>query len=1159
MKNVRQCYNVYLNIPESISDYFYFKISVYRNSQFVYQYDSHEIPNNQSKQFYYNFSLFNGKTWKPINEDGLISKKIFSKIAIKNTNDKENNYLYRYSFYNFDDDQNKVILLQQQLVVAAQVKNNQQLNFRIAIPQLITTNHPILYCKTVSDLDEQDIVYEIQLYDCDKQVLLSTYRVNPNDGQQFVCCQISDIYLSGQSIYKWRIRAIDQFGLSLYNRGVIQTSQWSQFYFFKVINLLTFNVVVQQHFFQNLFQFINIKDNDSILNYRVFVQGLVFSQFFQSLYIKDSHQILKFRVRCFNDLFSILNFASYVLQPFQILKLRVFVRVLLDKFLLNNFVYVKDTSVKLGFRIDVPLLLHFIVFVPNFFGIDPNNDQGKLFLGIQVRQYKDIDFGVQVRRNYYSSLFFNLRIRPPYVEPFVIDIYDSNNNLITMDNRIQTYDYNGNKLFLYDENLVVLNAYPYLQSGTNNKLVAYDYFGQLIQNIYDSQGNLIEVYDQSNKIKQWRNVGTYYAKYTYYNNNVVYRYNFSLNKNADLDSETKKSSLILQANNSGQWSISIIPYYSTQPLINGAKTEFLYINEPPKICEQPFFIDGNYLTEDVIINNSMPTFSFNPVSNNDNDIIRYHLMISKDRYFETTNVDVYLNQSASIISYTLKQDQKLQQQGIYYIYLATCDYSGQQIKTQLRTKQLFFKYQFCYSTVYNKCQVVNYDWKLIKPFSIIVRGWSKQSYKILVQRWAHTLQGWDQNDLNQLIRISNFLTEEQLQANKLSFNIQVFYIGNSDLNLGIIVPKLIWDLDMNLLVYQFIERDQDNLNQMLQICYSTENQKHLTEQQKIRLEKQLNIGFQLKTCYRQMDSLPLIKFSSVVMNHIFDKSPNLNFKLQVWNAYIHPTKNRSNLYMSMAVSNFVSNFDCVLQHRLIVKYPQPPSVIIHSNITQNVWQDNYSAWFEFQLKEQPILSIKRYQYVFSSSPTLNYWHGYKQVYGNYIKIDLRDVLFQLNGKYTGICYLHVKTVNIKDVKSSETAVYCVRYNNGIQSPSIQYINGQYVAGNQKPTINFNVGASITWTSVYDSTDYDQITYYLQVSKDHLFSDIVFEKSDISSIGDTGTGYFTYTLTPKTLSPGDYYCRVRAFDQNQYSQWSLLARFFVNKSPQPPTNLRVRNL
>jgi hypothetical protein len=48
--------------------------------------------------------LFNGKTWKPINEDGLISKKIFSKIAIKNTNDKENNYLYKYSFYNFDDD-----------------------------------------------------------------------------------------------------------------------------------------------------------------------------------------------------------------------------------------------------------------------------------------------------------------------------------------------------------------------------------------------------------------------------------------------------------------------------------------------------------------------------------------------------------------------------------------------------------------------------------------------------------------------------------------------------------------------------------------------------------------------------------------------------------------------------------------------------------------------------------------------------------------------------------------------------------------------------------------------------------------------------------------------------------------------------------------------
>ncbi|MEM3370858.1 MAG: cadherin repeat domain-containing protein [Candidatus Woesearchaeota archaeon] len=83
----------------------------------------------------------------------------------------------------------------------------------------------------------------------------------------------------------------------------------------------------------------------------------------------------------------------------------------------------------------------------------------------------------------------------------------------------------------------------------------------------------------------------------------------------------------------------------------------------------------------------------------------------------------------------------------------------------------------------------------------------------------------------------------------------------------------------------------------------------------------------------------------------------------------------------------------------------------------------------------------------------------------------------------------------------------------------------------------------------NSIDYnlDKITYQLHVGLDNNFSFLAFETEDIPE-GDKQTNYSNLSIT---YSKGDYFWRVRGFDNESYGDWSQWFRFRYCVGNQPP--------
>lgn len=1108
MININDCYNIYIDIPAN-SGFLKFYVQVFKNTSKLFEYDS--CQNNQ--QHKYDFAIFNGKTWKKIPSNGLIDTSIYIKLAIKNINDYNNDFLYHYWFYT-----DSVSGQPMQVMVPAKSNLSNDIGFKIYVPQIITTYNPILYWKKSTDLDNDIVKYKIQLYAGNQ--LLSTYQ-NINDSEKdFIQMQITDVKLTNQTIYKWRVCAFDEFG---------QYSDWSDFYCFKIINLLYFRQIVQQRFVNGFRNFVYVTAQKQLLKYQVTVQNIFFYDLQHFVYVTADNQLIYFRIFCSSSNNHSLSFFVNVSVQNQLLYMRQIVR---RQFLtlFNPCIFIQHPIQDVYFRLNIIILLHGIIQVTKRFQTDQDGDL-KSKLIITTNKLLDITIPVGRRLAYQKDgINFSIKIIKKYFDPFILQLYNQDGSKLITDNRIKIYNLDQIQVIPFDENQIVQIIYPYVQGGINNVKTIYDQTGNIIETVYDRNGNVVIPYDQGNKIKKWINSGTYNAKYSYYNSSVYYMYYFGMIQNQQLIYYTKGTQLNLQLNTSGKWYLYIIPYISNHPMFNGIYKQVIYVNKAPIACQPPYFIDGIFINSQTVIYNSLPVFSFNPVINDDNDNIKYHLKISQDPQFNTCNVDVYLNQSDSTINYALSQSQRLQQQGIYYIYLATCDYDSNQLKTQVRSNIIYFSYEFNYDLVRFQCKIVFSQW-FAMGYKLSVRENSVISYNLIIYKWLHNTQDIDKYDLKHIIHIYT-----GYQENDLDFTIPIKYNINIDLPLQVQIKKLKWDLGLRLDIIDCFETSLDNKI----VVYKGDTQK-LTDQQKHALG--LYIGFAIKTVYQQTYTN---EFSVQVRRRFSTKE--VSFKCQVWDQLHPPEKNHLLMPCSIAVSNFVFA-SRLLMHKLNIFYPQPPVVVVRSNIQQKKWQGNYKAQFYLSLKQQSKIPFAYYQYVIDNNQKIRSWDNCKTTTITNVNVDLRSAV---STQQTGRFYFHVRSVNIKNVRSTYVTTYCIYYNHAVLAPTPIMVNGNLVSGNQRPVINYTTNISIYWTQVIDQQDIgDLVTYDLQVSSDTQFNTVDFTATNI--------GWTTYTIPSKTLSPALYYFRVRAFDQNQYSDWSIIAMFYVNKAPDAPTKLYVKNI
>lgn len=1134
MINVNYCYNIYIDIPESILtnniDYCYLHVQIYKviNGIEELYLDFDSGIEEHLNRYYYNFSLFDKfkKTWNPF-KIGLIDNSKYSRIAIKNVNERDIRYRYKYYFYASSPQNNEQIIVSDifQVLPVDEKPIVQDLKFKVCVAQLVNSNDITLTWDAVNQLDNERVEYNIQIRrQHDKEII---FEDSVSDVSLY---RLANINFIEEILYSWRVRSIDSFGKQLLiNYGVEQFRGWSDWYSFKKIKEMFFSATVCNRFYSSLTNLLLVTTNNQKLCHRIFVYGTTNVDLQNLVCVTAKNQQLNFRIYC--DGFTNVDLQNFVCVTAKNQQLRMqILNMNTTNVDLQNFVYVTAKNQQLYFKIEIMPILHFQLTVRSF---------KELNYFVNVGLLSDLNFSFPIWKQFVWEKPMTVRIVKD-LQPFVVYFYNESGQLVKTDNRIKLYDKDKKQIIPFDKFGLVKNVYPYVAEMPNNEIQVYDSFGKKINEVYDIDGNLIQVYDNNNLIKNWLPVGKYYARYFQYED-AVYFYRFDRTQLKDFSVRTTSVSLNLNANSSGTWRLYIAPYVQQKPLFEHAVEQFLYINEMPQECIPPFYIDNHLLiNNNVLIYNSRPTFSFNPVVSKDSDIIRYHLMVSKNFTFSTNIVDVYIDNSNSMINYDFKQEQLIQEQGVYYIYLATCDYSGDEKKSQIRAQyDLSFEYKFLYSEITSVCKIVDSNWIPI-AYQLIVRNRFQLNCQTLIMRWSDSYQNSADKDIHGFIRIANWLTpdQQQLQCYQLPGVLTVTSKSDLYFSTNIRQYSVLRMGVVNQKVYGIIgEFDFDGF---IRVVYSTQNPQYDNDDS-------FNVKFKLNVRYQIASDLDLFKIL------VGRRSENILYnKCQVWNDKFHPIKNRQQLGVRALVSNWMQPQSALLRFSLKLRYPQPPIVAVVANVPQMVWQNNYKIEYNLSLISQSIVPFSYYQYVFSIKDKNVSFDNCQKNFNGFLKIDIRDKLFELSGKQTGILYLYVRSVNQKLVRSSYITTYCIFYNNVVSAPIIQYINGEYVVGNQRPIINYTKQFAISWSRVYDSVDVgDAITYQLQMSVDYKFSQVDYQVKQI--IGNV------YTIAAKQIPAGLYYCRVRAYDQNQYSQWSLIAMCYINKAPNAPTDLRVKNI
>lgn len=1118
----------------------------------VFDYDNNVLKTIDTSQYNwdrYSILVFDYFNWKKIQKNGLVDLDEINCIAVIFDFAICSCYI-QYQFLN----QNKQMIFSYRKNHYIAPKQNLQLKQCISIPQLITrqtfvinnqkTQEQYVLCWERSK-DKDNIVYEIQIFDQENNILYSDVIENNYFNVTFL--QNNGI-LQKQSIYKYRVRSKDQ----------IDCSQWSQFYYFKIINCLYQSILIQNRsnlqLFSSIYLLPTVQDLkfsirvqprfSSIVGQSVFIKPLLNSQLsfgvvikqqqirhssnlFQSLYVDDSKYRLKMNLiiakKCFQQLFQSL--------------------------------YVKDDNYKLDFNTKVDLTLIQKLWCN---GVYQNS------MPIQAIQlyysFAPLNQSIVIQRrfsNIYNDVIYQqLEIGKLKYNPIQLKFFDSNNIQIAIDNRINAYNQYGQKITVFDQNGIPIVLYPYVDGKKNQLLIKYDenkntiyqysyneqlieipYIfdinGNVIQKLYDINGNLIQVYNQNNRVDSLLPHGRYRIQYTSYSNGyITYLYNIGLQQELIPNISNKLSYVDFNANYTGRWNFVVRAIKNGENIHEYDSKQYFIINKKPLAVTSSIYIDGQLMNNTNIINNSNPTFSFYGVRNDDVDLLRYSIQISKTDVFNQLLVDQEILYSSERIQQTLLPKNYLIDEGYYYLRIATYDYQLTNDIYQRKTASFSTVYRFLYNhyqmQLFGKLQRVNVSWYLLGQ-RLQLRGWQQFYQKINVCKFLDGTQF--QNKL--------YLYKNKVVDNEIPHS--VIIRGYTDqFQQKLLLTQNHATLYQGIVIYMdYSHLEEDKIPQNHYLYGQCIVYKHRFGQSNDSIEEVYLPGINLIHRYQKSTFN-----SKIIVQRRFD-SIQLVLGCRVWNVFHYPYEKQ--LKGVVSIANIIHPIAWLYQQIQVI-YPPPPSAVIVSNLPKEEWQNNYNAQFVFSVIEDTNISILGYYYVVDRNantiPTLsnsNFSNGD-------LRIDLRDIG---DGKITGKVYVHVRAINSKMVLSQDTAHYGVFYNNRVQPPIPISVNNNLVNSGQVPVIRFNYSIYFYWTLIIDAVDViDSITYDLQISTDSNFNQLVLDYSKI--VGNY------YNVPPKSLNAGKYYWRVRAYDGNQYSDWSFISAIYINKAPQSPTKLSVKN-
>lgn len=151
---------------------------------------------------------------------------------------------------------------------------------------------------------------------------------------------------------------------------------------------------------------------------------------------------------------------------------------------------------------------------------------------------------------------------------------------------------------------------------------------------------------------------------------------------------------------------------------------------------------------------------------------------------------------------------------------------------------------------------------------------------------------------------------------------------------------------------------------------------------------------------------------------------------------------------------------------------------------------------------------------------------------------------------SGVYYFHVTYFYGNRFLYAPTAHYQIKWNKKPTVPSDLRVNGEVLVENNRriPRRKDNV---FSWSNSVDFNYKDKITYQIQFCNDLDFNEdrikeFGYQKNNIEET--------ELKINLSFLTGKKYYWRVRAFDQIQYSDWSNVEMFILNKIPPTPDDI-----
>lgn len=232
-----------------------------------------------------------------------------------------------------------------------------------------------------------------------------------------------------------------------------------------------------------------------------------------------------------------------------------------------------------------------------------------------------------------------------------------------------------------------------------------------------------------------------------------------------------------------------------------------------------------------------------------------------------------------------------------------------------------------------------------------------------------------------------------------------------------------------------------------------------------------------------------------------------------------------------------------LNSELDVKSQKMLPVNVFSNQESNQWYNNNEIYFWWEVDDRNKDVVCGYIMEFNQDPDYIPELGKDYYEHNHGTNMFKAEVYDNSGEY----YFHILSFD-KHYRLSPVFHYKILYNNKPDAPENLRINNKILIQENK-FISKSEKNIFSWDKSFDKdqNDFNNIKYEFMICDEPNFEypDYISELLEDNSI-ELSFNYNNFS--------GLYYCRVRAFDGKEYSEWSKIYSFFVNTAPTTPSDI-----